>query len=326
MPLARSDDNVRIILDCQDHAGESVVWDAARQRLVWVDIGNKRIHRLDPETGHHETWTTPEFVTSIGLRDDGGAVVGLARRIALWSFGSAFETFAEPENDHPDNRFNEGKVGPDGCFWVGSMQNNLRDDGSERDVRGRHGALHRIERNGRFVRLTPHHIGISNTMAWTSDSRFLFGDTLENVIYQNDWDSASNTIANRRPFFAGFPRGLPDGSCLDAEGYLWNCGDVGGACVVRVAPDGKVDRVLELPCSWPTSCAFGGPNLDTLYVTSARFALSSADLAARPHEGALLAVDTRVRGSMRISLAEVVSDKQSQIHLNEASRGSHRCG
>jgi hypothetical protein len=187
MPLAASNNSVRIVLDCQDHTGESAIWDAAGQRLVWVDIGNKRIHRLDPSSGHHETWTTPEFVTSIGLRHDGVAVVSLARRIAFWNFGGAFETFAEPENDRPDNRFNEGKVGPDGCFWVGSMQNNLRDDASERDMSGRHGALHRVEATGKSVRLTPYNIGISNTMAWTSDGRFLFGDTLENVIYQYDW-------------------------------------------------------------------------------------------------------------------------------------------
>jgi sugar lactone lactonase YvrE len=296
MPLAASNNSVRIMLDCRDHTGESAIWDAAGQRLVWVDIGNKRIHRLDPSSGHHETWTTPEFVTSIGLRHDGVAVVSLARRIAFWNFGGAFETFAEPENDRPDNRFNEGKVGPDGCFWVGSMQNNLRDDASERDMTGRHGALHRVEATGKSVRLTPYNIGISNTMAWTSDGRFLFGDTLENVIYQYDWVSTSNTITNRRTFFAGFPRGLPDGSCLDAEGYLWNCRVVGGACVVRVAPDGKVDRVLELPCSWPTRCTFGGPNLDTLYITSARFTLSPAHLAAHPQEGALLAADVGVRG------------------------------
>ena len=294
--MARSDDDVRIVLDCRDHTGESVVWDTSRQRLVWVDIGNKRIHRLDPANGRHETWATPEFVTSIGLRDDGGAIVGLARRIALWNFGGDFETFAEPENDHPGNRFNEGKVGPDGCFWVGSMQNNLNDDGSEREISGRHGALHRIEASGRCIRLTPYNIGISNTMAWTSDGRFLFGDTPANEIYQYDWDSVSNMIANRRSFFAGFPRGLPDGSCLDAEGYLWNCRVVGGACVVRIAPDGEVDRVLELPCSWPTSCTFGGRNLDTLFITSASFALSAEHMTAHPHEGALLAADTGVRG------------------------------
>jgi sugar lactone lactonase YvrE len=294
--VVHSNNAVNVVLACRDHTGESVVWDAARQRLVWVDIGNKRIHRLDPATGDHETWPTPEFVTSIGLRHDGGAIVGLARRIALWNFGGPFATFAEPENDQPHNRFNEAKVGPDGCFWVGSMQNNLNDDASERAITGRHGALHRIEPSGRFARLTPYDIGISNTMAWMPDGRFLFGDSLANEIYQYDWIKPSSTIADRRTFFAGFPRGLPDGSCLDADGYLWNCRVVGGACVVRIAPDGEVDRVVELPCSWPTSCTFGGPNLDTLYVTSASFALSPAHLAAHPHEGGLMAVDAGVRG------------------------------
>jgi sugar lactone lactonase YvrE len=291
-----SNPDVHIVLDANDITGESIVWDAARQRLVWVDIGRKLIHRLDPATGRHETWDTPEFVTSLGLRKDGGAIVGLARRIVLWDFGGPFSTFAVPEPDRPANRFNEGKVGPDGSFWIGSMQNNLADDASPRDITGNHGALHRITPDGRVTRLTPHHIGISNTMVWLDDGRFVSGDTLANTLYAYDWDRGAGRISNRRSFFGHFDRGLPDGSCQDADGYIWNCRVVGGSALVRIAPDGCLDRIVDLPCSWPTSCCFGGPDLDTLYVTSARFTMTEEHLRATPQEGALMALDVGARG------------------------------
>ncbi len=91
-------------------------------------------------------------------------------------------------------------------------------------------------------------------------------------------------------------RGLPEGSCVDEEWYVWNCRVVGGACVVRICPNGEVDRVVELPCTWPTSCAFAGPNLNRLFITSARFSMNSAHLEANPHEGGLFSIDVGVKG------------------------------
>jgi sugar lactone lactonase YvrE len=102
-------------------------------------------------------------------------------------------------------------------------------------------------------------------MAWLPGDRFVTADTLANTLYVFEMRGAGE-IVNREIFHAGFPRGLPDGSCLDEEGYLWNCRVAGGACLVRFAPTGAVDRIVELPCSWPTSCTFGGADLGTLYV------------------------------------------------------------
>ena len=107
---------------------------------------------------------------------------------------------------------------------------------------------------------------------------------------------ARDVVGERLVFLTDFPRGLPDGSCLDAEGHVWNCRVVGGSCVLRIAPDGRPDRVAELPCGWPTSCAFGGAGLDTLFVTSARFTMSAGHLAANPSEGGLFALKPGVRG------------------------------
>lgn len=289
-------DRVKMIFPAEDVLGEGAVWDEARQRLLWVDIIGRRIHRLDPLSGAHETWPTPEFVTSIGLRRDGGAVVGLTRTVALWEFGGEFKNLANPEPQLPGNRLNEGRVGPDGAFWVGTMQNNFNVDGTPRALTETSGAIYRIEPDGSIDRLTMNVFGLTNTMVWTADSRFMVADTRADAIYYFPYDQRHHRFGGMSLFTGPFSRGLPDGSCLDAEGYLWNCRTAGGACVVRFAPDGSVDRIVELPCSWPTSCAFGGPDYDTLFVTSARFTMSEEHLQANPHEGSLLALQPGVRG------------------------------
>ena len=119
-------------------------------------------------------------------------------------------------------------------------------------------------------------VGISNTLAWSPDRRrFYFGDSLANTIWSYDYDRATGTIQNEAVFFAGFDRGLPDGSTVDAEGYLWNCRYDGG-CIVRVSPDGKIDRVIEMPVKNITTCTFGGADLKTLFVTTASATLPPA--------------------------------------------------
>lgn len=286
----------RIIFDAQDVVGESIVWSGDEQALYWVDIGGRRIHRLEVESSRHDTWSTPDFPTSIGLRRDGGFIVGLCREVCLWRPGGTFETFAVPEPDRPGNRLNEGRVAPDGSFWVSTMQNNLNPDASPRNMDAHVGAVYRIDPSGEVVQLTPNEYGITNTMAWTSGNRFLFADTLANEIYAFDYDPAAKAISNRRIIVRGFARGLPDGSCLDSEDALWNCRVVGGAAVARFSETGDLLGLVELPVSWPTSCTFGGRDLKTLYVTSARFTMTPEHLAAHPEEGSLLAVETGIRG------------------------------
>ncbi|RFB78073.1 SMP-30/gluconolactonase/LRE family protein [Methylovirgula sp. 4M-Z18] len=290
--------SVKLVLNPQMNTGESIVWDERRESLCWVDIGNRRIHRLHPASGRHEQWDAPDFATSIGLREDGSAIVGLAREVALWDFGGPFRTLATPEPHLPDNRLNEGVVAPDGSFWVGTMQSNLNPDGSEKEMTAMQGFLYRIAPDGRVTQLTKQAVGISNTMVWLDDGRFVSADTLANQmhVYRVAEDGAG--LYDRQDFFGPYDRGLPDGSCLDAEGYVWNCRVVGGYAVARIAPDGTLDRLIDLPCAWPTSCTFGGPDLATLYVTSARFTMSAEHLAANPQEGALFAVETGCRGRL----------------------------
>jgi len=285
-----------LMFDARDMVGESLVWDERRERLVWVDIVGRRIHRLDPSTGAHESWPTGDLVTSVGLRADGGAIVGLRKEIALWDFGGPFRTLATIEADRPETRLNEGVVAPDGSFWVGTMANNIGRDDAPIAIPDDQGRLYRVTPGGDVTSLSEDRFGITNTMVWLPDGRFVTADTMKNALYTYGWDKKSGRLGEALPFFAGFERGLPDGSCMDAEGHVWNCRVVGGSCLARIAPDGRLDRIVELPCSWPTSCAFGGPNFDTLFVISARFTMSAEHLAANPFEGGLFALKPGVCG------------------------------
>ncbi|HTM81531.1 SMP-30/gluconolactonase/LRE family protein [Asticcacaulis sp.] len=286
-----SNHRVHLINAIGNIVGESPVWCQKRQRLQWVDICGKTIHAFTPTTGVFEKWDTPDLVTAIGLRVDGGAVVALRRTVALWEFGGPFIHLATPEPDLLDNRLNEGAVGPDGAFWVGTMQNNIGPNNAPTEISKHSGAFHRVQMDGQVESLTPAEFGICNTMIWPDDRTFICADTLENQLYR--YRFGEDGLETKKSF-ATFARGLPDGSAQDFDGFIWNA-RVGGGCIVRFAPDGSVDRIVDVPCQLPTSCAFGGPDLKTLYVTSARFGLPAAQ-ESHPREGALYAITTDIPG------------------------------
>ncbi len=285
-----------IVCDSHDVVGESALWDERTGSLLWIDIVGKQVHRLQLSTGNHQKWPTPDFVTAIGLRDDGGAIVSLTKEICRWDFDREFKPFCRIEPDRPGNRINECVVAPDGSYWVGTMQNNISPDGAPQEMTEATGAYYRVTSSGGISKLTDNTYGITNTMAWTSDGRFITADTLTNQIFSFGSGTGSEPLRDRSLFAPPFERGLPDGSCMDAEGYLWNCRVGGGACLVRHAPDGCIDRVIELPCTSPTSCTFGGSDLQTLFVTSSRFGMSPDFLRDHPHEGNIWAVNADVQG------------------------------
>lgn len=286
---------VREVLAAGDVVGESAVWDDRRGALAWVDIIGRRIHRLDPATGHHELWPTPFRPTSIGLCQDDRAILGSERHICLWDWQGTPVPLAAVEPDLPANRLNEGVVGPDGAFWVGTMLNNINDDDSPRDIPQATGRIYRYPPGGPVQAVGKDRFGITNTLAFPAPDRLWTADTLANAIYAYRI-GPDGRLHDRQTLLQGFPRGLPDGSCLDAKGRLWTARVAGGGCLTCIDGDGRVQQVIELPCSWPTSCAFGGPDLATLYVTSARFTMTPDHLAAHPQEGALFSLEPGVTG------------------------------
>jgi len=276
-----------------DVCGEGAVWHAAHEAVYWTDINRFLVHRFRPNDLCLRTWFFEEPVTAVTLTNKPEVlVVVLGSSVILW----------EPDSNRrhdplfrlagwPRVRLNDARPDPLGSLWLGSMRNNVNADGSSGEAGGQDGILIRLDPNAK-AKTWRKNIGIANTLAWSPDQRhFYFGDTLANVIWRYDFDPATGAIANERPFFRDFARGLPDGSTVDSDGYLWNCRFFGG-CIVRVAPDGKIDRVIEMPVQNITTCTFGGADLKTLYVTTARLESPPGDRLA----GGLYAISTGVAG------------------------------
>ena len=276
-----------------DVCGEGAVWHAAHNAVYWTDINRFLIHRFTPADRAVRSWFFDEPVTALTLTDRPETLlVVLGSRVILWE--PASDKRYEPLfclEGWPHVRLNDARVDPRGALWMGTMRNNVNPDGTGSEVGGNDGVLYRLDPD-RAVTVWRKDIGISNTLTWSPDRRhYYFGDSLANIIWQYDYDYSKGEIANERPFLAGFERGAPDGSAMDSEGYLWNCRFF-GSCIVRVAPNGKIDCVVEMPVHNITTCTFGGPELKTLYVTTAKAEAPASDRLA----GGLYAIQTQVAG------------------------------
>jgi L-arabinonolactonase len=287
MPVELGD--VRLVAQTDDVIGEVPQWDARDKSLYWADILKPAFYRYTPSTGDIRKWLPPEKLGSWGLRDDGALLVAARGGMAVWDPETGrFERIATPEGDRPNNILNDGRCDPAGRFVVGSMDKTLA---------GPNGRLWQISSAHGTILLQDRDIFLPNAVCWSPDGRTLyFGDSHTQLIHAYDYDLATGAIANRRLFAdtSSLP-GEPDGASVDAEGYLWNARFNGG-CVIRFAPDGSVDQIVELPVSRPTHVAFGGEDLRTLYITTARFRLSPEALAREPMAGGLLAADVGVAG------------------------------
>jgi len=293
---------VEIAVDAKDGVGEGPFWDETESELWWVDISGKRLHRWQPGTNERQDWTLADFPSAVVLREAGGLLLAMRDGLYFMDRTTGERTlFVRHEPDRPDNRTNEAKCAPDGSFWVGTMQNNLNPDGSAKEMTGATGALYRVRHDGGVTREVDG-VGLSNTLAWTNGGKtLLFADTATGVIKAYEVKEDGRLGVSCTFSDAKLP-GHCDGSAIDADGYLWNA-RFAGACLIRFRPDGTVDRQIDLPVSQPTSCCFGGPDLTTLYVTSARHGLSAEALAANPHEGAVLAIETGVTGTPSMRFA-----------------------
>jgi sugar lactone lactonase YvrE len=270
--------------------GEGPVWDPIEGVLWWVDIRRPALHRSTPATGATREWPMPEEVGSLALRRDGARGLLLALRSGFAFFDPAtggLERIGDPEPDQPDNRLNDGRCDRRGRFWVGSMHVSARQPT---------GALYRLDPDRTWHRLRDG-ITVPNSLAFAPDDGTLyFADTPTRRIMAYAFDAARGALGSARVFATlAEDAGYPDGSTVDAEGFLWNAHWDGGR-LTRYAPDGRVDRVVPLPVSRPTCCAFGGPALDILYVTTASVRLDEAELARQPWAGGLLALDVGIRG------------------------------
>jgi sugar lactone lactonase YvrE len=278
----------RRIGDQIDILGESPIWHEREGALYWVDVRRPAIRRLDHANGNVVTWNMPGLIGSIAFAENGRLLAALADQIALFEPATGkLEAVASLPARIPDHRFNDGRCDRQGRFWVGTMHNVTR---------APEGVLYRLDPERGELLTAKTGICIPNSLAWSPDGRTMyFADSLRYAIFAYDFDTASGQMSNERTFVETRAPGFPDGSTVDADGYLWNA-EFNAWRVVRYAPDGRIDRVIELPAERPTSCAFGGPNFDVLYVTTASQWMSESEMAAQPMAGALLAIETDVRG------------------------------
>jgi sugar lactone lactonase YvrE len=283
--------DVTCVLDIRADLGECPTWCGREQVLYWADIYKKTLNRFDPATGENRSWNLPETLGSFGLREGGGAVLALKSGFHFFDFDTnALTSVADVDEGHlPKNRLNDGRCDRAGRFWAGTMQDPP-------DAKRPTGTLYRLGTDRQASAMVGGLI-VSNGLAFSPDDKILYvsdSHAAVRTIWAYDFDLAEGSIRNQRVFVdtRGMP-GRPDGAAVDADGCYWMAAADGWE-LVRFTPAGKVDMTVKLPIQKPTMPAFGGPNLDTIYVTSIRPA--GVDLSAQPLAGGLFAIDAGIKG------------------------------
>jgi sugar lactone lactonase YvrE len=287
MPSLRHHRHVGVAIDAGDQLGEGPYWDDRVGELLRVDITHGLIHAWDPASGTQRTHRIGAEVSAVVPRQDAAGHVVAAGHALLLRDDHSEQALATVEHGRSDNRFNDCKCDPQGRLWAGTM--------SKRRTPGT-AALYRLEAGHAIERVIAG-TTLSNGLAWSpSGDCMYFVDSTTQRIDAFDFDAATGAITSRRPFAEIDPDdGLPDGITVDAEGGIWVC-LFGGAAIRRYGPDGERSASIPLPTTNPTSPVFGGPDLSTLYITTARHRLTAAQLAAEPLAGAVLTLDAGVRG------------------------------
>ena len=277
--------DVHVVSSMPAQVGEGAVWCMRSGRLLWIDAWGRQVLRTDPATGTVETWTLPQRTGCVAPLADGAILVGL--QSGYWRLdpatGAGTEIVTLQHAD--DNRCNDSVVDPHGRFWCGTMNMGGLNGPLTGELFGWGGHSAPVRHLDR--------LGLSNGLACSPDGRTLyFSDSYPTVnkVWQFDLDPADGTLTNRRPFFdTALLPGRPDGATVDADGCYWIAA-VDGWAVLRMTPDGRIDRRIDVPVSKPSKVAIGGARLDTLFITSISATLTAEQSAAQPLAGHLFAV------------------------------------
>ena len=277
-----------IVLDCKAEVGEGPIWDPDGKILYWVDILANELHIFNPETGKDRYIDCGQMVGTVVVRRSGGLLVALANGFASVDLETeTIQHIADPEKN-PKVRFNDGKCDPAGRFWAGSMP--LSETIPE-------GSLYSLEID-LSVKKRLSNITIANGIVWTSDHKTMYYiDTPTMKIDAYDFDITTGNLSNHRVAVT-VPKeyGWPDGMAIDAEDKIW-VGHWGGWQITRFDPlTGKTLEVIKIPVAQVTACAFGGPNLNRLYITTAKKGLDLDALKKQPNAGSLFSIDVSVSG------------------------------
>ena len=287
-----------LLLDCRNVLGEGVRWNAVRQKLFWVDIERAELWSLDPKDRATGTWTLPERVGSFAFRADGTLLVALESGLHVFDLESGeARRLTQFEADLPSTRMNDGVCDRQGRFVVGGL-----DEESLRPL----SSVISFDAQGTVTSLISE-VGCTNSLAFSGDGRKMyFADTSDRFIFRYDYDGQTGRLGER-VLFAALPEagGRPDGSTVDAQDHLWNA-EWGGSQVTCYNPDGMVVARVALPVSNVTCCAFGGPGLDKLFITSAQQGLNQEQRTAQPEAGSLFVCDLASSGLENHGLPDVL--------------------
>lgn len=265
------------------------MWSVREQALYWTDNLGGRMHRLEPASGSAESFLLGQNVMAIGLRKSGGLVLALAKQLAFYEPGGELDLLMGVEQDRPRNRFNDGKVDRHGRYWAGTMNDIDWDKPS--------GSLYRLDPDSGLSELQSG-VACANGLGWSPDERtFYFVESFRHAIFAYDFDPDAGALSGRRAFATvdGSSGTFPDGLTVDAEGGVWNV-EHGAGRVLRYAPDGRITHEVEVPLPQPTSCMFGGRELDVLYITTSRQNMSPEQLGRYPLSGSVFAVRPGLTG------------------------------
>jgi sugar lactone lactonase YvrE len=279
---------IELLADVKNGVGEGPTWDDRRHCLWWTDIPNRILYRLDWPSRKLTSAVMPDRVGSLGLCESGRLVLAFAHGVALHEPGTQqFDEIAKIETDIPTNRMNDGKVGPDGAFWAGSMDENI--------PRQPTGALYRITMKGAVRQFDQ--VTVSNGLAWSLDGRtMIHADTASPKIDAFDFDVATGAISNRRCLAKpDNVVGRPDGGAFDVNGLYWSAGVYAGR-LNAFNSAGALVHAVEVPTPHPTMPCFGGPDMKTVFLTSLRKLNAATDLDKWPASGGLFALDLGVAG------------------------------
>jgi sugar lactone lactonase YvrE len=285
-----SGDALRCVLPWEATVGESPVWSVSEQRLYWIDIQKQCVHRFDPVSGRNRTFALPEIVTSVALRASGGLVLTLEKNFVTFDPSTGnLEQIGTVEAELPNNRFNDGKCDPQGRFFAGTMD--------AKNWSAPAGHLFRLDAD-RSITTVQSEVICSNGCGWSPDgSTMYYTESFRYAVFAFDVEPRTGAMSNRRPFVTvdRDGGGFPDGMTVDAEGFVW-CNIVGLGQIRRYDPQGKLERMLQLPVPRATDCTFGGPNLKTLFITTARETMTPEELASAPLSGSVFAHNCHVAG------------------------------
>ena len=281
--------SLRVRVPVNALVGEGPIWDDQKSVLWWIDILSSRLYAFDPKSETNQEWDVGQHVGTVVPWQDQEVVLALEHGLGSFNLETGLVSiFNDPETNLPGNRFNDGKCDPAGRLWAGTM--------AYEDPKNQ-GSLYRLDTDFQVTKVLGG-VGISNGIIWSHDHKTMYYiDSTTLALRAWDYSVDSGSIANERTILqVDLEFGLPDGMAIDEEGMLW-VAFYGGSKVCRIhTQTGEVLQTIVLPVAAPTACAFGDPDLDTLYITCAAQGLTEAELAKDPQNGNLFSIRTGFKG------------------------------